>query len=91
MMTKQPSLKPLRKQSNGKSLFVYTFAILSNIYFELVQFRLDSNSEADAEEMKEQKKKLEDKVQPIITKLYAGSEGGDAADGDKDKHDKDEL
>ncbi|KAH9505871.1 Endoplasmic reticulum chaperone BiP [Dermatophagoides farinae] len=55
---------------------------------------LDSNSEADVEEFKAQKKQLEDTVQPIIAKLYASSGGGDAAGGEEprpDASDKDEL
>ncbi|KAI2808522.1 Endoplasmic reticulum chaperone BiP, partial [Blomia tropicalis] len=37
---------------------------------------LDSNQDADVEELKSKKKQLEEKVQPIITKLYAGAGGG---------------
>ena len=36
-------------------------------------YRLDSNPDADVEELKSQKKQLEDAVQPIIAKLYAGA------------------
>ena len=36
---------------------------------------LDSNPEAEADEYKEQKKAIEEAVNPIISKLY-GSEGG---------------
>ena len=51
---------------------------------------LDSNSEADVEEFKAQKKQLEDTVQPIIAKLYAsGTGGGAGAEGDESA--KDEL
>ena len=54
---------------------------------------LDSNSEADVEEFKAQKKQLEDTVQPIIAKLYAsgtgGGGGGAGAEGDESA--KDEL
>ncbi|XP_075677822.1 LOW QUALITY PROTEIN: endoplasmic reticulum chaperone BiP-like [Dermatophagoides pteronyssinus] len=56
---------------------------------------LDSNSEADVEEFKAQKKQLEDIVQPIITKLYAstggGGAGGEAGAGTDDEFNKDEL
>nr|XP_027196616.1 endoplasmic reticulum chaperone BiP-like [Dermatophagoides pteronyssinus] len=57
---------------------------------------LDSNSEADVEEFKAQKKQLEDIVQPIITKLYAstgggGAGGGEAGAGTDDEFNKDEL
>nr|XP_027196554.1 endoplasmic reticulum chaperone BiP-like [Dermatophagoides pteronyssinus] len=38
---------------------------------------LDSNSEADVEEFKAQKKQLEEAVQPIIAKLYASGAGGE--------------
>ncbi|OTF77378.1 Group 28 mite allergen-like protein (Heat shock protein 70) [Euroglyphus maynei] len=54
---------------------------------------LDSNSEADVEEFKAQKKQLEETVQPIIAKLYA-STGGAGAGGEEptpDSSDKDEL
>lgn len=47
-------------------------------------YRLDSNPDADVEELKSQKKQLEDAVQPIITKLYAGADSEQAA-GDSSK------
>lgn len=47
------------------------------------------------DDLKAQKKALEDKVQPIITKLYAnagGPDGGAAAGDDEEAdHSKDEL
>ncbi|XP_046917594.2 endoplasmic reticulum chaperone BiP [Dermatophagoides farinae] len=54
---------------------------------------LDSNSEADVEEFKAQKKQLEDTVQPIIAKLYASGTGGAGAgaEGEGDESAKDEL
>merc|ERR1739844_132162 len=61
---------------------------------------LDKNTEADTEEMKKQKKELEDIVQPIVSKLYQGQgqqggEGGEGGapppQGEKPKEDKDEL
>ncbi|KAH7642989.1 heat shock protein [Dermatophagoides farinae] len=56
---------------------------------------LDSNSEADVEEFKAQKKQLEDTVQPIIAKLYASGTGGGGAGGgagaEGDESAKDEL
>ena len=59
---------------------------------------LDSNKNADAEECKAQKKRLEDLVQPIVSKLYQGAgrqggappPGGEGA-GDEKLKDKDEL
>jgi len=42
--------------------------------------------------MKDQKKKLEEKVQPIIAKLYAGAEGGaPPKEGGEEFAEKDEL
>ncbi|XP_028395034.1 endoplasmic reticulum chaperone BiP-like [Dendronephthya gigantea] len=60
---------------------------------------LDSNKDADAEECKAEKKKLEDIVQPIVSKLYQGAggqggappPGGEGAEGDEKPEDKDEL
>jgi heat shock protein 5 len=54
---------------------------------------LDSNRDASVDELKERKKELESKVQPIVSKLYAGQapppgeEGGAPEGGDE----KDEL
>merc|ERR1712146_819060 len=48
---------------------------------------LDENQEADAEEYKEEKKKVEELVQPIIGSLY---EGGGAGAGGDDFDDEDE-
>ncbi|UMM41932.1 hypothetical protein L5515_017967 [Caenorhabditis briggsae] len=52
---------------------------------------LGSNADASAEELKEQKKELEGKVQPIVSKLYkdGGAGGEEAPEGGSD--DKDEL
>jgi len=52
---------------------------------------LDANPEADTEEMKEQKKTLEEAVQPIISKIYQGQpppEGAEPADEDAGEHDE---
>ncbi|XP_067941148.1 endoplasmic reticulum chaperone BiP-like [Watersipora subatra] len=49
---------------------------------------LDSNSDADTEELKEQKKELEEKVQPIISKIYQGQPGSPPPEGDEDEHDE---
>lgn len=51
---------------------------------------LESNREASVEELKEQKKDLEGKVQPIISKLY--KDAGGAPEGEESaSDDKDEL
>lgn len=50
---------------------------------------LESHSDADAEELKEQKKQLADIVQPIVAKLYPA--GGTPPPTDKDDSTKDEL
>merc|ERR1712080_63853 len=54
---------------------------------------LEENQDADADEMKAQKKEVEDIVQPIIAKLYQGA-GGPPPGGDEAEEDdgyKDEL
>jgi len=54
---------------------------------------LEENQEAEAEELKAQKKEMEDIVQPIIAKLYQGA-GGPPPGGDEGEEDdeyKDEL
>ena len=53
-------------------------------------FRLDSNAEAEVEEMKSKKKQLEETVTPIISKLYAGA-GGEAGGEPATDSSKDEL
>ena len=40
---------------------------------------LESNADASAEKLKEQKKELEEKVQPIVSKLYQGAGGAGGA------------
>merc|ERR1719264_1526320 len=54
---------------------------------------LEENVDADAEEMKAQKKEMEDIVQPIIAKLYQGAGGapGGEEEGGEEDYDKDEL
>lgn len=51
---------------------------------------LDSNGEAEAEEMKAQKKELESVVHPIVSKIYQGA-GGAPPTGEGDEPSKDEL
>merc|ERR1712180_226862 len=53
---------------------------------------LEENQEAEAEDFKEQKKELEEKVNPIISKLYAqGGAPPPGGEGEEDDMDKDEL
>lgn len=60
---------------------------------------LDSNPDADTEELQAKKKEVEDVVNPIISKLYQQSggappptgDGAGAGAGDEDSYDKDEL
>eukprot|EP01134_Creolimax_fragrantissima_P001155 CFRG1155T1 len=55
---------------------------------EAIEF-LDSNPEAEAEELEEQKKALEKIVHPIVSSLYEGAGGaGDAGDEEDDEHDE---
>uniref|UniRef100_A0A0N4Z0J3 Endoplasmic reticulum chaperone BIP n=1 Tax=Parastrongyloides trichosuri TaxID=131310 RepID=A0A0N4Z0J3_PARTI len=51
---------------------------------------LESNKDATAEELQQQKKDLEGTVQPIISKLYQGADGG-TPPTDEENADKDEL
>jgi len=54
---------------------------------------LEENADADADELKAQKKEMEDIVQPIIAKLYQGQGGAPPGDdgGEEDDEYKDEL
>jgi len=54
---------------------------------------LEENQDAEAEELKAQKKEMEDIIQPIIAKLYQGAGGAPGGDegGDEDEDLKDEL
>merc|ERR1711887_319802 len=54
---------------------------------------LEENAEADAEEMKAQKKEMEEIVQPIIAKLYQGGAPppGEEGEGEEEEGDRDEL
>ncbi len=69
----------------------HTFCIL-NLTRHSFPPRLDANADADSEELKARKKKLEETVTPIISKLYAGA-GGDAGQppAEEDASSKDEL
>jgi heat shock protein 5 len=51
---------------------------------------LESNSDAEVSDLKARKKQLEDAVQPIIAKLYAGGAGGPQP-GAETESEKDEL
>merc|ERR1712083_1139105 len=53
---------------------------------------LEDNTEASAEDLKAQKKEMEDIVQPIIAKLYQGAGGPPPEEGgEEDDEFKDEL
>jgi len=55
---------------------------------------LEDNQEAEAEELKAQKKEMEDIIQPIIAKLYQGAGGApppEGEEGGEDEDFKDEL
>jgi len=58
---------------------------------------LESHAEATTEDLKAEKKKLEETVQPIVSKLYQGQPGADGAGqappdtSSEEKEDKDEL
>jgi len=51
---------------------------------------LEENSEAEAEELKAQKKEMEDIIQPIIAKLYQGAGGEPGGEGDEEAAGEDE-
>lgn len=52
---------------------------------------LDSNKDASVDELKERKKDLESKVQPIISKLYAGQAPPPGEESAGPTEEKDEL
>merc|ERR1712185_137356 len=53
---------------------------------------IDSNPEADAEEVKEKHKEIEDICAPIISKYYGAGGGGGGAGGEEDEEEAhDEL
>merc|ERR1712073_285048 len=52
---------------------------------------LEDNTEASAEDLKAQKKEMEDTVQPIIAKLYQGQGGAPPGGEEEEDYDKDEL
>lgn len=52
---------------------------------------LDENQDADPEQYKTQKTELESVVNPIISKLYAGTGGAPPPPPTGDAEDKDEL
>merc|ERR1712242_435978 len=54
---------------------------------------LEENTDASAEDLKAQKKEIEDIVQPIIAKLYQGQGGAPPPGGEEERedYDKDEL
>ncbi len=59
------------------------------IFWYLINFRLESNGDAEVSDLKARKKQLEDAVQPIIAKLYAGT--GGPQPGAETESEKDEL
>merc|ERR1712147_37047 len=52
---------------------------------------LEDNTDASAEDLKAQKKEMEDIVQPIIAKLYQGQGGAPPGGEEEEESDKDEL
>merc|ERR1711915_1032547 len=56
------------------------------------QSKIEENTDASAEDLKAQKKEMEDIVQPIIAKLYQGQGGAPPPGGEEEEdYDKDEL
>ena len=52
---------------------------------------MESNADAEVEDLKAQKKELEEIVQPIMTKLYQGAGGAPPPSGEEGADEKDEL
>lgn len=52
---------------------------------------MESNADAEVEDLKAQKKELEEVVQPIMTKLYQGAGGAPPPSGEEGADEKDEL
>jgi len=52
---------------------------------------LEENQEAEAEDLKAQKKEMEDIIQPIIAKLYQGAGGPGGPGGDEAEEDEEDL
>ena len=52
---------------------------------------MESNKEASVDDLKEQKKELEGKVTPIVSKLYQGAGGAGGEEEESTADDKDEL
>merc|ERR1711936_22273 len=81
-----------RKEKLGGKLSDEETAKIEEVINEKIAW-LEENADADADELKAQKKEMEDIVQPIIAKLYQGQGGappGEEGDEDDDEF-KDEL
>jgi len=83
------------KDKLGSKLSEEDKATLEKATEEAVSW-LESHADASTEELKEQKKKLEDVATPIVSKIYqqqGGQPGGEDAPnpGSEEKEDKDEL
>merc|ERR1712154_47520 len=63
---------------------------IEEIINEKIQW-LEDNTDASAEDLKAQKKEMEDIVQPIIAKLYQGQGGAPPGGEEEEDYDKDEL
>lgn len=66
-------------------LLVLLFITFYNQFVFVFSSRLDSNSDADVEDLRAQKKKLEEVVQPIVAKLYADGKGEGSTGEDPSK------
>merc|ERR1711931_555568 len=83
------------KEKLGGKLTEEDKATLEKAVEEAISW-LESHADATTEELKAEKKKLEDTATPIVSKLYQGQapppgEGGEGAQGTDEKEDKDEL
>jgi len=63
---------------------------IEEVINEKIQW-LEDNADASAEDLKAQKKEMEDIVQPIIAKLYQGQGGAPPGGEEEEDYDKDEL
>merc|ERR1711976_96995 len=81
------------KEKMGAKLSSEEKETIENAVTEAIEW-LEANQDADSSEFQERKKALEEVVQPIVSKLYQGGEGGPPPGGEYaggEDYDKDEL
>ena len=78
------------KEKLGGKLSNYEQSKIEDIINEMIKW-LEDNTDASAEDLKAQKKEMEDIVQPIIAKLYQGQGGTPPGGEEEEDSEKDEL